>query len=151
MRTVSGVATSRAAPRRRAASAKWAQRAQTVRARLHIESPLGMAGVCLGTALVLAAAMFPLPFSSFTFALRTVIGLPAYEQPLPENRVGAILFTPFDGNACRKVSFDNRTGAFGPEEHIRCYGDTSATRQGGSRGGDRMSLIRQAFTTSPAR
>lgn len=152
MRTVSGVAKTRAAARRRAARAMWAQRVRTVRSQLRIESPLGMAGICLGSALVLSAALFPVQFSPFAFALHSLVGLQADQQPLAETRVGEIFFTPFDGNACRKVRFDNQTGSFGPEEHVRCYGDAAASRVVVQRGdSDRMSMLRQAFTIQRAR
>ena len=154
MHTISGAAKTRAAARRRAASTTWAQRARSVRSRLRMESPLGMAVVGIGSVLILAAALFPLQFVPFTFALRSLIGLGAYQQLSTDSRVGEIVFTPVDGNACRKVLFDNRTGSFGPDQHIRCYVDVSVDRDGATRGGvtsDRFGLLRQAFTTSPAR
>ena len=125
---------------------------RSARARLLVESPLGMLAVCLASLLVLTFAMLPFRFAPFQFALNSLIELPGVQQPSADARIGEIVFTPFDGNACRKVLFDNQTGAFGPDQHVRCYADAPGERDVVARAGAaRTSLIKQAFTFPGAR
>jgi hypothetical protein len=150
MRTISGVASNRATVRRHTARVDgvddWADSPSNRRLRLPLESPLGLAAVCLFSLLVMTSALLPFRFAPFRFALQSLIGLSAVEPPPADARIGAIVFTPFDGNACRKVLFDNTTGAFGPDQHMRCYvpGDREAFVARAS--ADRRNLIRQAFS-----
>jgi hypothetical protein len=158
MRTDSGVVTARAAARPRAAPTKRARGVISIWARTRMESPLGVLGLCLALALVLASAWFASQFVAFSFSLHTMTGSWAlYEDPMAKTRVGEILFTPFDGNACRKILFNNQTGRFGPDQNVRC--DTGLAP--GAPGSDivrhstgateRMSSIRDAFAVRPAR
>jgi hypothetical protein len=158
MRTISGVASSRATARRRTARAEWPydwiEHPRTVRSRLHVESPLGMAAVCLVSLLIIIFAVLPFQFAPFRFALRSLVGMgpPAAQQPLADARVGEIVFTPFDGNACRKVLFYNQTGTFGPEKHFRCFAEVPADRDvTGHVGEDRTNMIKRAFSFPGAR
>lgn len=159
MRTVSGAANTRAVMRRRAAKARRAAWARSVRQSLWIDHPRGVAGICCALALVLASAWFHSEFVPFGFSWQSVSGSwgerrSERHDSFTQTRVGEIVFTPFDGNACRKVRFSNQTGWFGPDENIRC--DTgldpdsaAVVHSTGAR--DRLVSIRQAFTTQPAR
>lgn len=149
MRTVSSATKDRAAARRRVARARRARWLRTLRSRLHIESPLGVASVYLALALVMAAALFHAQFAPFTLRLSGLLGRTAPQQTAYLD-MGEILFTPVDGNSCRKVVFSNRTGWFGPNQQVRC--DTGLAPDGevavlrDFRPSDRMNSIRQVFT-----
>ena len=158
MRTVSGATETRAAARRRAARAKWASRrawwVRSIRTWPRRENPLRVAGICFVLALVLASAWFHSELIPFSFSLRSpVADRGERHDPFAQTRVGEILFTPFDGNACRKVRFSNQTGWLGPDEYIRC--DSSLPPDydavvGSIGASDRLNVIRRAFTTNPA-
>ena len=159
MRTVSGAAKTRAAARRRAARAKWALTRNlwlgSLRAWLRVEHPLGVVGICFALALVLASAWFHSEFVPFSFSWRSLVGTwGERDDPFARTRVGAIVFTPFDGNACRKVRFSNQTGWFGPDEHVRCDDGLSPDSEAivqSTGASNRLTSIRQAFSTRPAR
>jgi hypothetical protein len=112
-----------------------------------------VAGICFVLALVLASAWFHSEFVPFSFSWRSpVVDRGERHDPFAQTRVGEILFTPFDGNACRKIRFSNQTGGFGPDEYIRCDGGLPPDNDAvvGSIGAsDRMNVIRRAFSTNP--
>ncbi len=151
MRTVSSAARTRAATRRRVARARRAQRMRAVCSWLHVESPLGVVSICLALAVVLGSALFHPQVSPFTLRL---VDLPGPQQTASVD-MGEILFTPVDGNSCRKVLFSNRTGWFGPNQQVRCDTGLAAgsevTVLRDLRPSDRMNSIRQAFTFRAAR
>ncbi len=151
MRTVSSATITRAAARRRVARARQARWRRAVGSWPKMESPLGVAGICLALGLVLGTALLHPQF--IPFALR-LVGL-AGTQQIAYVDMGEILFMPVDGNICRKVLFSNRTGRYGPDQQVRCDTGLAAGSElvalRAFRPSDRMNSIRQAFTFSAAR
>ena len=59
----------------------------------------------------------------------------------PQTRVGQLLFASYDDDACRRVLFDNRTGAMVEAGHIFCAQVPTRTVTGA----DRMLALRKSF------
>jgi hypothetical protein len=116
---------------------------------------MGIAGVCLALALLVGSAL--IEFNLMPSAWRP--NGPLARAGLASADTGAIVFTPPDGNDCRRIVFSNRTGWFGPDQAFHCNSDgtpdLSATREIAAlpRVGpaERMDSIRKAFESRAAR
>ena len=60
-----------------------------------------------------------------------------------ETRIGQLLFSPYEGDYCRLVLFDNQNGAFYEAGHIHC-GQTGISEMHGF-GTDRILKVTNAF------
>ena len=118
MRRISDAARARAAAPSRTARARRGRWLAALRARTNFESPLGVTAIFI-LGLAISAALFHGHVFAFTLKLTGIFGL---WQPSPDkfSDTAEIVFTPVDGNTCRKVLFFNRSGHFSPDVNVRC-------------------------------
>ena len=103
---------------------------------------------------LLAAGLYrhfePLQHASITPA-PPVAGIAAADPVarFQETRIGHVLYSPYTGDNCRRVFFDNRTGAFYEAGDIPCVQSAAETEPAGSggpvQGADRMQAMRKHF------
>jgi hypothetical protein len=62
-----------------------------------------------------------------------------------ENPMGQVLFSPYVGERCRRLLFDNRTGAFESADDVNCVQGGRDSETSTSSAQDRMNAMKKTF------
>jgi hypothetical protein len=121
------------------------------RRRMSFDRPHRIIAVGLGLVAIFGAGSYLSGYVPFSLSPRSSLQIDgANSEEFWRSRIGEVLFTTGQGNACRKNQFYNDTGVIGPDMKVRCDtgqpdDQTAGTQRYTSSGSGRLLSVRDAF------